>query len=345
MWPAACEKEKPERDRRLVRANLRVFTHRDTDLTKWTSGVDSATDGATTVDFRLAVNIKVADALRVTPIHVFWSEPTGMVRRTFRCYEQHADQDPASKNYCNAHRPKDEVPEGEREDGDAELYTVDLFPTHCESCGRAFSSPTRQIFSDSLYVIKTGPRAGEVFADSDRPVGAMWDGKWLAADDGSDRGYTGPDGISLFIQLPDGPFYTDSQCSNCTMNQYVPVEGGEPGARRFVRSHYCWQREGDPRTGYVNVGKIDPTKTCAAGAGSIWQNMPNGFHGFVYRGYVCEPNDFPEVNRLIDGGAPAPAVIAPLVVRRSPAPVRAAVPAPQQHRWRANRGFQIRPRR
>jgi hypothetical protein len=282
----------------------------------------------------------------MTPIHVFWTEPTGKVRRSFRCYETLPNRDPEDKHYCNAHRPKDEVDEsdGSRSDEDAEQYAWDSFPTHCEKCGRAFVKPTRQIFRDTLYAIKTGPRAGEIFSDHDRPVGAMWDGIWLKGDDGKDRGYTGPDGISLFIELPDGPFYVDSQCSNCTMNQYVPVEG-EPNARRFVRTHYCWQREGDPRTGYVNVGKIDPKTTCAAGAGSIWQNMPKGFHGFVYRGFVCEGGDFQAINQLLDAGRP---LTIPVAVPRAPrsgssnaatarAPSLSLPPAPARYSWRSNR--------
>ena len=299
----------------------------------------------------------------MTPIPVFWSEPTGRIRRSYRCYETHSDQNPDDKHYCNAHLPKDEVDDSEasRSDEGVALYPWEAFPTKCESCGRAFEKPTRQIFREELFVIKTGPRAGEIFGDRERPVGAMWDGDWLKGDDASVRGFTGPDGITLFIELPDGPFHVDSQCSNCTMNQYVPMEG-EPGARRFVRSHYCWQREGDPRTGYVNVGKINPAMTCAAGAGSIWQNMPKGFHGFVYRGYVCEPNDFQVINQMLDSPnpvAPSERVLKPAqfdtaglrrtAMVRAPAAASAvpSLPSPRPA-WRSNRkpnvGFQARPK-
>lgn len=116
------------------------------------------------------------------------------------------------------------------------------------------------------------------------PVGAMWDAVWLKRDDGGDFGYTGPDGIALCVKLPNGwDWLVDAQASNCDRDQHT----GEGG--RFVRSHSCWVRRGDPRSGWVHVTKGDvPDDTCKAGAGSIWvdKDGPRDWHGFLHDGIL-----------------------------------------------------------
>ncbi len=105
--------------------------------------------------------------------------------------------------------------------------------------------------------------------------GAMWDCDWLRAG-GVDRGFTGPDGITLCVKLPNGhDWLVDSQAGNCTMPQPRKPGGG------FVRTHYCWCRHGDPRKGCVTVDKVGAT--CQAGAGSI---VAGDYHGFLRDGWL-----------------------------------------------------------
>jgi hypothetical protein len=48
-------------------------------------------------------------------------------------------------------------------------------------------------------------------------------------------------------------------------------------------------RTGEPPN--LTVGKGQPGESCTAGAGSIWVDMPNGWHGFLTRGYLVECGD------------------------------------------------------
>lgn len=292
------------------------------------------------------------------PTRVFWTEPTGRVKRSFRCYGKKADG--CSHYYCESMVRLDEVDE-ERvvsEDGDwhwkgydAKDFPWEAWKSTCDHCGREIQEPQRQIYCERLFVAKTGELAGQIFTENERPVGAMWDEQWLRGGDGwrkgpADIGYTGRDGIALTIQCPNGPWHVDAEASNCTRSQRIPVEG-EPNTTRFVRSHYCWVRLGDPRAGYVHVDKAGDT--CAAGAGSIWQNMPDGWHGFCYRGFLIDADDHSmgDVNRMLDAGnpvAPAERAINPVradmakVRRTVPArPTAKATPAPGVRRWRSNR--------
>lgn len=293
-----------------------------------------------------------------SPVPVFWCEPIGKLRRQFRTYGKKVDG--CSAFYCEALRPLDDVEE-ERvvlPDGDwhwksyeVKDFPWDAFPTNCDTCRREIQEPSRQIHWDRLFVIKTGPRAGEIFSSDKVPVGAMWDDETLGLWRGKqDIGYTGPDGITLTVQLPCGPWHVDAQASNCTLPQYVPVEG-EPNTRRFVRSHYCWCRRGDPRTGYVHVDKDG--FTCEAGAGSIWQNMgaKDDFHGFLYRGFIIDCDDKGRVDALLDRAAPNPVAPAERVLKvhqiDRPVRVRPVIPPPvgrpqaagrrKLMAWRSNR--------
>ncbi len=119
------------------------------------------------------------------------------------------------------------------------------WPAFC-GCGRAFAATDpRYLDQDLLYQRSVG---GPPITLRDAGVGAMWDAWWMADDDGRDRGYTGPDGISLCVKTPGGDWMVDSQASNCTRDQWQPAgTAAHPNARRFVRSHDCWVRHGDPR--------------------------------------------------------------------------------------------------
>jgi hypothetical protein len=208
--------------------------------------------------------------------------------------------------YCNAMRLLDEVDEewtehiGEdgskfraRSSYDAKNWPFDAFPTSCERCSREMEKPERQIFADEIYLVKTGDRSGQTFVRRELPVGAMFEIDYYR--DIPD--WCGRDGISLFVVTPGGEWGVDMRANNCT--------------RPDDKAHRCWVRRGDPRTGYVHVDK-DATiqETCEAGAGSIWINKdgPRDWHGFLYRGYLCNADDRPTVDQMLDAPNPvAPA--------------------------------------
>lgn len=288
----------------------------------------------------------------IPPTQVFWCEPTGKIRRFLRCYSsddgmqrgagERADEpiDPARcRSYCNAMRFLDEIEEefeGPRDQArryrkqyEPGEWPWDAFPNVCEACGKEMKNPTRQVFMDEILVVKTGPRAGQEFARRDLPVGAMWHvGHY---DDIPE--WQGRDGIALQVMTPDGEWHVDGRANNCTM----PDD----------KVHRCWVRHGDPRTGYVTVDKEATPEfpTCNAGAGSIWMKAPDGWHGFLYRGYLCDAGDKGAVDALF---APRPLPAAERVLKvhqvdAAPRPivVKAHRPASGPTRafgaWRSNR--------
>ena len=222
----------------------------------------------------------------MNPVKVFWSEPTRIYRQSLRRFskiegEGTCPANPAKYSYHNA-----SVVIGEREadqhptSGDRDIAHDDpRWPTRC-SCGYAFTpADDYRVNYDRLYEAKTGPSVGSRFTLRDAPPGAMWDAEWMRQNGGDWA--TGPDGLCLTIQLPNGHAWSvDAEASNCTRPQSVPVDG-KPGWTRFVRTHYCWIRHGDPRTGDVHVDKAGDT--CAAGAGSI---LAGDYHGFLHNGYL-----------------------------------------------------------
>lgn len=138
------------------------------------------------------------------------------------------------------------------------------WPKVCEACGQPFNEHARwQVNSPSLY---TGAPDGRLYTLRTLPVGAMWNADWF----GKLPAYTGPDGISLVVKLPNGnDWLVDGRASNCTLpNDDV---------------HKCWIRHGDPRTGNVHVDKQG--NTCSAGAGSI---LSGNYHGFLHNGYLVD---------------------------------------------------------
>ncbi len=118
---------------------------------------------------------------------------------------------------------------------------------------------------------------GELVTLGDAPVGAMWDATWMRRDDLR----TGPDGITLVVRTPGGDWLVDAECNNCTRTQWGPKEiDGQRYEKVWLgRTHYCWIRHGDPRTGTIHVDKNGDT--CSAGAGSILQGT---YHGFLHNG-------------------------------------------------------------
>lgn len=277
-----------------------------------------------------------------TPVQTFWCEPTGRIRRFLRCFQSYRTGEDAGPcaGYCNARIPLDEVEieYDSREDGtkfqrgySAKDWPWDAFKTACDKCGVEMPAPERQIFTDQIFVVKTGERAGQVFARREAPVGAIWEIEHYR--DIPD--WQGPDGMAINVVLPGGEWSPDGRANNCT----------KPGDTK----HRCWVRHGDPRTGYVHVDKAGTAErpTCEAGAGSIWMNAPTGFHGFVHRGYVtdCNHGGREAVDRILDASNPiAPAErVTPAVVsdmrrfRNQHLRRGVAVAAKPVRRWASNR--------
>lgn len=303
--------------------------------------------------------------LSIAPTQVFWCEPTGRIRRYLRCYQGRGDNEgrqlgtpavgdtpacQAKHGFCNAMIFLDEIEEelGEPHEGgrryrvsyDPKRFPWDAFPTKCENCGQEMDKPERQVFTDDVFVVKTGPIAELEFVRREAPVGAMWHVTHYA--DIPD--WCGRDGIALNVVTPGGEWHVDGPANNCTKpDDHV---------------HRCWVRRGDPRTGYVHVDK-DSTiqETCEAGAGSIWINKdgPRDWHGFLYRGYLIDADDHSRavVDRLLDAPnpvAPAERVITPVQAdmakarRTVPRPSREALPVqPAVRAWRSNRPAPVKP--
>jgi hypothetical protein len=150
------------------------------------------------------------------------------------------------------------------------------WPQACEACGEPFQADDEwQVNARQLH---SGSPDGRLYTLHDCSIGAMWDAWWMS------DSHRGPDGIALCVKTPGGDWLVDGQASNCTRTQEVPAGDPEhPTAYRFVRSHYCWIRHGDPRTGNVHVDKDGDT--CAAGAGSI---LIGKYHGFLHNGYLTD---------------------------------------------------------
>lgn len=213
-------------------------------------------------------------------VKVFWSEPSEHVRVSLRrfYYSPRADgteivagrhrRCAATPNGCDA--SVGIIPSAPREDwirideqGDAETVRGVSkehtgWPLKCEACGEPMGEGGEwQVNADRLYA-----GGGQLFTLRDPPVGAMYDASW----------YTdfavGFDGLHLVVICPDGhPWLVDAEASNCTM--------------KGDRSHRCWVRHGDPRTGEVHVDKDGAT--CSAGGGSI---QTAKWHGYLHHGYL-----------------------------------------------------------
>lgn len=150
------------------------------------------------------------------------------------------------------------------------------WPTACETCHRPFRSEEPWRYDRRRLYSYKGPYGHLLVTLRNAPPGSIYDAQWL-------HGFSwgeGPDGRALHAICPNGyPWHLDGEASNCTRPQQVPVPG-IPNTFRFVRTHYCWVRHGDPRRpATLHVDKQG--ETCAAGAGSI---LAGSYHGFLHHG-------------------------------------------------------------
>lgn len=207
-------------------------------------------------------------------IKVFFIEPTGNVRRSLRRYEKYqwsegkAGTCPEGEGYYHdAQVFLDVVPQeydSERHlvknaSGDVWSHDDPRWPIACDFCGYLFKpEDTWQLFVESEY---RRLDTGETTTIRDAPVGAMWYAPWMVS-------YAvGWDGNSLCVKTPGGDWLTDSRASNCT--------------RPDDKTHRCWVRHGDPRTGNIHIDKAG--NTCSAGAGSV---SAGNWHGFLHNGWL-----------------------------------------------------------
>ncbi|WP_036010803.1 hypothetical protein [Bradyrhizobium yuanmingense] len=217
----------------------------------------------------------------MTPIKVFFLEPTDIEKRWLRRYRLSASHTCSNGSYCNAMFVFGEGPVNVR--GWAPPRTDPRWPTKCDICGQPFNEREEfQEFANTIYVCKaTGLRT----TLREAPPGACWNASWIAdRRDGQGCGsLIGPDGRCLVVKCPDGhDWMIDARASNCTM----PDEG----------THHCWVRHGTPEDGTLHVDKNG--HTCAAGAGSI---LTPRWHGFLHNGFLHElesaPGGFPAFER------------------------------------------------
>lgn len=132
------------------------------------------------------------------------------------------------------------------------------WPKKCEHCDYIFADSDE--WQHKVTRIYEG--GGHRFVLNDAPIGAMWDATWFPAEFGK-----GADGIALIVKTPGGSWHVDGRSSDCT--------------KPDDKTHRCWVRHGDPRTGSVHVDKNGDT--CQAGAGSI---QIGSYHGFLTNGVL-----------------------------------------------------------
>lgn len=212
------------------------------------------------------------------PLACVWLKRLGRERQLLRRYSE--DKTCNDGGYCQAvywvgdfsSRLKPEL-EG---DSTGHLdHADDRWPTHCDTCHQLLADAYWQLNRVRLYSYN-GPYGKLQVTINNCPPGSLYHARWLAGCAWA----TGPDGLALMAVCPNGSTWNvDGQASNCTLDQYVPVPG-KPGWRKFVRTHYCWVRHGDPRKpSTLHVDKVGVT--CAAGAGSI---VAGNYHGFLHNG-------------------------------------------------------------
>jgi hypothetical protein len=205
-----------------------------------------------------------------------------------------------SNNWChNASVIIGEEPWSQDYDGDGRLagdHTVPKadarWPKVCEHCGYAFTDEDQwQVNRERFF---TNPATQEIFTLRKAPPGAMWFATWMEdreKDGDRPNGFwTGPDGRSLMVRLPDGrDWHVDSRANNCDspcvncQQPYHTHNKPESPCKKYedARPHKCWVRHGDVAAGTVHVDKNGVT--CGAGGGSI---MTPNFHGFLHNGHI-----------------------------------------------------------
>lgn len=203
----------------------------------------------------------------MNPVPIFYIERTKSHRVSLRRYKW--GKDIVCPNNLGGHDaeviidPNKELEETPALD-DSWPHDDSRWPKNC-SCGYEFKENDEwQIYHRPLFYSKTHNRHWSLM-DDDLPIGAVWNADWYV------KYLTHPtsDGRYLICKCPGGSWDIDGRASNCTRKN-------EP--------HFCWVRHGKPEDGTLHVDKNG--NTCAAGAGSIWINIPNGWHGFLHNGHL-----------------------------------------------------------
>lgn len=223
-------------------------------------------------------------------IKTFWAEPSGYVNVSLRRFTYGRDLTCQKPVYTGAGHDASAVIHEQAlecdwlEFDERGYYSVlghadkndERWPKVCATCGEPFDYADEfQINADRLYA---GAPDDKLYTMRALPVGALYDATWLH---GHMHG-PGPDGIALMVVTPGGTWHVDGEANNCTRPQREQrVENGKAQTYLTERTHQCWVRHGDPRTGEVHVDKNG--NTCAAGAGSI---MMERWHGFLHNGYL-----------------------------------------------------------
>ncbi len=217
----------------------------------------------------------------MTPIKVFWIEPTDRERQWLRRFQFSTKRICAKASYgCDAMFEIGEAdilysPEGYIEARKVPSRSDPRWPKACAACGTPFTEDDEyQLHGKQIYV---RPDTGDRYTLREAPPGACWDAWWVHHRSRGEQAqvpgcgsWIGPDGRSLVVKCPDGHEWSiDARASNCTM----PDDN----------THHCWVRHGKPEDGTLHVDKNG--KTCAAGAGSI---MTGKWHGFLRNGYLVE---------------------------------------------------------
>lgn len=223
----------------------------------------------------------------MTAIKVFWLEPTDRASIELRRFVRSSDGTCAGPyGYHNASRPIGKQPleysdqerngrryiKGDREDV---AHDDPRWPSTCDGCGYVFVNADHwQVNQEQIY---RRPDTGEEWPIRHAPLGAMWDAWWMP------HNHRGLDGICLLVKTPGGDWMVDSEASNCT-DKAIDHPKSEGELTWHERTHFCWVRHGDPRTGNVHVDKLGGP-TCGAGSGSI---LIGGYHGFLHHGYLTD---------------------------------------------------------
>lgn len=248
------------------------------------------------------------------PVKVFWTEPTGYTNLYLRRFTFSSECACPSSNW--GHDSKVFIGKYKERHGEKVEWRENTFykgawhtnefpddgrwPARCmhTNCVYDFDHNDEwQVQQESIYV---DPITGQEYSLRMQIPGMMWDAWWMGVD------WTGADGISLAVTLPNGSAWMvdsrasncDSLCKHCTKpynahtnpqgsftGRCVPTSEYNDGSPTYedARPHKCWIRHGDPRTSNVHVDKNGVT--CGAGAGSI---ISGSYHGFLHNGFLTD---------------------------------------------------------
>jgi len=170
---------------------------------------------------------------------------------TFRAGDTHTCQAKTYFGECASEVGADGVERGNWPSaGEYVPHDDPRWPTHCETCGRAFTDDDHwQLFYDQLYA----DDSGTTYTLRTAPAGAMWRCPWLEDTDG----FHGPDGQSWAVMLPPGGELA---------HEWL-IDGPATGGGR-------WTRTGEA-----------PTFTCTP---SVWRHAEPEYHGFLQNGVLTD---------------------------------------------------------